>query len=468
MLGVSGNFKVYKSQFYEIPQEYYIANNVFMENWKEHMHEYFPRKFYRVLYNNGLLFYNDFHKRYQITANDFKNAFPYFNNLVLNPFNNVETGVAPFVSKNDSVNGAWNPEIFYEEENDRWVGSLAGPNIINAPEDFCTCQTSLLQYNFPKGNLETVPSGGLFKYSKIYTNALWAPKVINSTDITFDDLTPENYGKTITFESLAYPNYNNRRNYYFYYDVNTWLRIPDCPDYDYENEPEKYDEMCGVYIHTSRVYNLSNSSSNKDIQILIGSVVLGSDDEKDGRYIGIDHSYSQTQDPRYYQKEFYNYFYAFDPSFKSYVGTFKIYGGTFNLETPRWLLKFNKTITNFEFPFDETFLIVEAPSYKEITLDLIKEDAWEIQDEAVKESYYADVFKIPNWKTSYSAPGIEEVTFYNPKRDNTIKLKILGLSRRNPFQVLGSYTGQGDGRDDDYGPGQSLSGMQKQMNTYIR
>lgn len=199
-------------------------------------------------------------------------------------------------------------------------------------------------------------------------------------------------------------------------------------------------KCAGVYIHTSKVYNLSYSSNNKDIQILIGSVVLGSDNEEDGRFIGIDHYYSQTQDPRYYQKEFYNYFYAFDPSFKSYVGTFRIYGGTFNLETPRWLLLFNKTASDFEFPFNKTFLIVEAPSFKDITLDLIKEDSWEIQDESIKEDYYIDIFKIPNWKASTSDPDVEEVTFYNAKRDNTIKLKILGLSRRNPFKVLGSYT----------------------------
>lgn len=266
---------------------------------------------------------------------------------------------------------------------------------------------------------------------------------------------------------MAYPDYTyNRRQYYFYYDINTWLRIPDCPDYDYVTEPEKYDEMCGVYIHTSKVYNLNYSQSNKNIQILIGTVVLGSDNEEDGRYIGIDHSYSQTQDPRYYQKEFYNQLYLSDPTFKSNVGTLNVYGGTFNLETPRWLLKFNKTTSDFEFPFNKTFFIVEAPSFKDISLDLIKEDAWEIQDESIKEKYI-DIFKIPNWKTSSSAPDVEEVTFYNPKRDNTIKLKILGLSRRNPFKVLGSYTGQGDGRDSDYGS-QSLSGMQKQMNTYIR
>lgn len=167
MLGVSANFPVYKSQFYEIPQEYYIANNIFMENWKEHMHEYFPRKFYRVLYNNGLLFYNDFHKRYQITANDFKNAFPYFSmyysTLVLNPFNNIETGVAPFISQSDSSSQAeWRPEVFYDQDLG-WVGSLAGPNIINAPEDFCTCQTSLLEYDFPKSNFQTVPSGRAYK-----------------------------------------------------------------------------------------------------------------------------------------------------------------------------------------------------------------------------------------------------------------------------------------------------------------
>lgn len=103
---------------------------------------------------------------------------------------------------------------------------------------------------FQKAIFKLYPLVGLIKYYKIYTNAIWAPKVIDSTDITFDDLTPENYGKTINFESLAYPNYTyNRRKYTFYYDVNTWLRIPDCPDYDYVNEPEKYDEMCRC-IHT--------------------------------------------------------------------------------------------------------------------------------------------------------------------------------------------------------------------------
>lgn len=63
-------------------------------------------------------------------------------------------------------------------------------------------------------------------------------------------------------------------------------RLDFIPDLDHEEDPEKYEEICGVY---------ENHYKNAKKQMLIGSVVIGSIDHKDdvGWFIGINKAVSE-------------------------------------------------------------------------------------------------------------------------------------------------------------------------------
>jgi hypothetical protein len=140
MFGVTGT--LYKTQFYEIPFPYYIANNLYMDDWKNNLFEYQQRKFYKTtLAPSSVLTYNDFFKTYQIvfyrnTTDDqfssFVNAaYPTINEYYMdyrpNIFNCEETGVASFIPWSFSSNVYQLGEIWYDSLTGGWVYSNHGP-----------------------------------------------------------------------------------------------------------------------------------------------------------------------------------------------------------------------------------------------------------------------------------------------------------------------------------------------------
>jgi hypothetical protein len=275
---------------------------------------------------------------------------------------------------------------------------------------------------------------------------------INSLDkkVTFRPVgVPSTFYKTLTFEKDTYHA--------------SWLRIEDLPDLDYLEDPEKYDKICGIY----SLYGYSSSSSTKKIQYLLGTLVFGSDDPEQGRFVGINRTIPTTSvnELKNYLNEIRNQFRFY---FSSKIGsgasiTYNVYGCTYNLKNKRWLIRITGYSNSDLLPESfSTFkwLIVETPDPSAINFNTLT-DFWEIQEEYRSKSSF---FSIP----ILSDKNITEVKFTNAQRGETITLKILGASRINPWKLLGSNSGIADTYNASVYQSKTVDTIKQSTETYIR
>lgn len=290
------------SVFYKAPIPLIFGNIPLADDFKEHKDEYHYFNYYIVpsQYTNnntlalnrlGIVFYSEYLKNYVYMRGTssvdltWKNLYPYFSldhYYYLNPFVNVD-GACTWIYETDYEFSPQN--IYFNFEKDRFEYGL-GADVVNYED----CNLSPIAISYPtldQNDVRVSTTDELKNFSLIsntdttLTSYKFFPNhflnngvVISSPDeipsgASFQCKPINSNGKSPTSTGRLYQAYSSDLKYQY-------IRTEDIPDFDFLNDPEKYENMCGIY------------KNNENKKFVLGSIIIGNVDNPNfGYFIGV-------------------------------------------------------------------------------------------------------------------------------------------------------------------------------------
>lgn len=334
-----------QSTFYKAPLPLLIGNLPFGDDFQEKRDEYEYLDYYILPSNttvkyDGFLFYSKFLNNYLFLSSDYASwsfmypiFYTYEGPYALNPFVNDTNGAcawsADIQRRNSSnvddtysstkiyynfetgryekglgedtfnINGTWHPlgeknisNGFYTRPSSTRSGSMHF--------SYCTTLSGLenFKYDCPQeeGRNSSI-AGYQIGVGKYLTADTSVAETVDFSNLANRDNLDKPYKEIAISENFnsVFPSYSNFQGKFKLENSSTfnssnlqyfYERLDLIKDLDYEDEPDKYEKICGIYEN--------NGTSSYNNAFALGSIVIGNEQHRDdlGWFIGINHSIS--------------------------------------------------------------------------------------------------------------------------------------------------------------------------------
>lgn len=336
------NINIKQTIFYKSPTPLLIGNLPFGDDFKNKRHEYEYLDYYIVPVNgpvtyDGFLFYSKFFDNYIFLAASYASwscMYPgiYFNAswYSLNPFVNDTNGACSWIPEfryADNRDGGLyqSSQIYYNFSKDRYEAGL-GEDVWNLDSSYHLIHSknlsnglydSLSDYNTVKmdyqiadslDDLRNMPLAGN-KNGKIPISYAFKLEnddagLVDVSNLAKRENLYKNFKATVINQKLIdYANSTNNSRFIstpvhmrmlytatstpMQYDQYWYERLDLIKDLDYEDDPENFEKMCGLYENNPHTSSLLK-------QFILGSVVIGNESHRDdlGWFIGVNEQIS--------------------------------------------------------------------------------------------------------------------------------------------------------------------------------
>jgi hypothetical protein len=531
--------------FYKAPVPLLIGNLPFGDDFKNKRHEYEYLDYYIIPNQtsnlHGILYYNKFFKNYTIICGESTNSnsvplnwsymYPHFyidgNVWSLNPFVNSPNGSCVWI-KEESKYSPFSDSNYETNTNDT---SSAGSIYYNFTsnqyewglgEDVHQYEGVTYQVNnankcngYSFNGIDPVADSNPYlqtldevvnmkcydlNISNLYvgfTNKLQPEFEGNESQFNFKDLTdPENFNKTFMVSTVNDSNivtdthYHGKINgcklirgkdlaysYNYIYDRLNFLK-----DLDHEDEPEKYEEICGVY---------ENNSEEAKSAFVLGSIVIGNENHRDdiGWFIGINSLVSDYRDItgsgggsftssrriqasniipiplkrvsdigidyKYKNENYINYYNC---------NFLYVLGYAWKSNKKKYLV-----CLDYRSEFQDFFIVDDSPEklFSQQTQGIWKSFAYTVFSTQRHPKLFQYPFQVDSWKfkeLTFKYSKLKDYEWHDDESKEPITFKIIGACRENAYEnILGLNISKTD-LENQFSNGQTAY---TQSNTYI-
>lgn len=421
-----------KCYFYENPIPLIIGNLPYNYPLGS-LNDYNYKKIYTIFGNaEGILHYSEFFNNYEILLNKPKvdelypkiiltneNDYSSGQKFVLNPFFNDENGICSYIAEFNTAN---NSKLFYNTDIDKFEWSFGQSFPYHEGYGFSINARDLKNTNYEYGSYYSEDE---LKNSSFATTV----KFVNNDDtfnfVSLNENSPGNEGTLTSFnqDHSAYANVKIRIE-----DKDYILRTDIIPDLDYEDDMLNVEKILGAYQN-------KNGST-----YIIGSWVLGNDEDNVGRFIGINRDYSTPEsnvgDEPYPLNCFKITQDGFEKKLRLDESCYVWYGSTYDLEIPRHIVRIRSKNLNEPYIVNRYFIL---EGYSKNPLDYDK--FWYLDFENASSTSINSPAELFNYPMRFNSKSFEKLTFkwYNKIDDevrNDLEIYPIGLTRRNPLKIM--------------------------------